>query len=96
MQEEYRVESDRYGYIHRFVKKDGNKYAFAPQEKWMPLYVTYDSDGETIILVDTDGGPLLFRGWKNSEIEIDKIISNKDKEITFVLKEIENDRGKTI
>lgn len=88
MREQYKVESDRYGHIHWFVKKKGNEYAFIPQESWMPLSITSDIDG-AIISVDTDGGPLLYSGWKNGEIKIEKIISNKEKQITFVLKEIE-------
>ena len=54
MEKEYIVLSDRYNHKHKFIKTefrysdengdivtDDNVYVFAPEEDWMPIYVTY-------------------------------------------------------
>ena len=36
----------------------------------MPLYITYNTDKSKIKIVDTDGGPCLYSGWHNEEVEV--------------------------
>ncbi len=86
MKESYFIKSDRYDNVHTFKRNGltGNQYSFIPQEDWMPLYVTYNYD-KSIKMVDTDGGPCLYSGWHNDEIEIVSI----DEKGNFILREYE-------
>ena len=88
MKEVYYVKSNRYGHTHKFIKNPKSEYyCFIPEKDWMPLYVTYKSDGTGVLFLDTDGGPLLEREWKNDEIKISEILLN-DNGIEFKLEEI--------
>lgn len=88
MKREYKVESERYGHTHRFVSTAGygNPYVFVPEQEWMPLYITRDGDSGTILAVDTEGGPMMYPGWTDGNITIERIEGNN-----FYLKENKND-----
>ena len=88
MREEYSIPSDRYHHLHKFVKKENGHYDFVPQEDWMPIYVTMKEDGSGVEFIDTDGGPVIGRGFKNSFIEVVDIITNENNDIEFILKEL--------
>ena len=91
MKNSYAVPSERYGHVHYFVQHDGNRYAFVPEEEWMPIYVTYNDDG-SVYFIDTEGGPCIGVGFKTDEVEVVGIERIENQE-WFILKEIEN--GKT-
>lgn len=87
MKNEYKLQA-RYGHTHKFVSinGNGNPYAFVPEEDWMPLYYNYNTreDGtRDIATIDTEGGPLLYAGWSNDEVEVERITDNGE----FILKE---------
>lgn len=84
MRESYDIKSERYNHVHTFKRNGDGTYSFIPQENWMPLYITYNTD-KSIKMVDTDGGPCLYSGWHNDEIEIVSI----DEKGNFTLKEYE-------
>ena len=88
MRKEYPIPSDRYHHLHKFVKKENGHYDFVPQEDWMPIYVTMKEDGSDVEFIDTDGGPIIGRGFKNSFIEVVDIITNENNDIEFILKEL--------
>ena len=91
MRGRYSVKSDRYNRIHAFVMADkgSDLYWFEPEEKWMPLSITYkDKTMKSVLFVDTDGGPLISVGWSNDEIEVLEIIEDtKSNRLLFRLKE---------
>lgn len=87
MKDKYIVKSDRYNYTHRFEKLNLSEYyIFVPEEKWMPLYITYD-ENRKIKFIDTEGGPCIEKGFSTNEVIVEDIfvIGN---EIIFKLKEI--------
>lgn len=88
MEKEYKVFSDRYNHIHKFVSinGDGNPYAFVPEQEWMPLYYTYNND-HSVAAIDTEGGPFMTVGWSNDEIVIEKIVDGEDHITRFYIKE---------
>ena len=88
MQKEYPVQSDRYHNCHKFVRKENGNYDFIPEKDWMPIYVTSSEDGKRIEFIDSDGGPVIGRGFKNSFIEVVDIITNENNDIEFILKEL--------
>lgn len=69
MEKEYKVKSDRYGHVHKFVQMPTGYYAFVPEQDWMPLYITKDKDG-SVSFVDTDGGPCIRVGFETDEIKV--------------------------
>ena len=81
MKSEYKIKSDRYGYIHtlrQVTMGDGRHlpfYELIPSEEWMTISVSMSEDqyDNKIVALDTDGGPCLTRGWSNGEIMIDNI-----------------------
>ena len=87
MKDKYFIKSDRYNYTHSFIKNnDTNHYVFKPQEDWMQLYVNYNTDN-SILSVDTDGGPYLTKGWVNHEIKVKDIIFENNL-ITFIIEDV--------
>lgn len=88
MKQEYKVNSERYGHVHKLVSIDGkgNPYAFVPEQDWMPLYYTYNND-KTVFAIDTEGGPFMTAGWSNDEIVIEKIVDGEDHITRFYIKE---------
>ena len=96
MKDNYSVKSNRYGHTHQFVKiEDSENYFFKPEKDWMPLYITYNSDKSGIKFIDTEGGPILGKGWFNDEIKIVDILLT-DNGILFKLEEnvLEEKRNK--
>ena len=89
MREEYPVASDRYHNLHKFVRKENGHYDFIPQEDWMPLYVTMKEDGSGVEFIDTDGGPLITKGFSTGEVKVEDIIVDEKGQIEFILKEIQ-------
>ncbi len=74
MEKEYKVKSDRYGHVHKFVQIPGGYYSFVPEKDWMPVYVTYNNkDRESVKFIDTEGGPIIFEGFETDEIRVTKI-----------------------
>ena len=69
MEKEYKVKSDRYGHVHKFVQMPTGYYAFVPEQDWMPLYITKNKDG-SVSFVDTDGGPCIGVGFETDEIKV--------------------------
>ena len=69
MKKEYKVKSDRYGYVHKFVQMPTGYYSFIPEQEWMPLYITKNNDGTTAF-VDTDGGPCIGVGFETDEVKV--------------------------
>ena len=93
MKSNYKVPSDRYGYVHHFKKVEDERYRFVPEQEWMPIYVTYNDD-KSVRFIDTEGGPCIGVGFKTDEIEVVKIDNEKSDNsfvagIYFTLKEIE-------
>jgi len=91
MKNAYDVPSDRYSYVHHFVRLvEGNEYAFIPADEWMPIYLTYGKDYSNVF-IDTDGGPFIGVGFKTDEVEVTEIKRTDTGGVIFVLKEIEKD-----
>lgn len=92
MKDIYFVKSDRYNHTHKFVKTkltrlcgedlitDNDLYLFTPEEEWMPIYLTYsNSDKNEVKFIDTEGGPIIFKGWNNGNIVVDDIFIHNEK-----------------
>ena len=90
MKEKYDIKSERYGYTHSFVRVEPGKYIFVAEKKWMPIRVSYDTDG-AIRFIDPDGGPCIGVGFKTNEVEVVSIERDKEYYEIFTLKEIENE-----
>ena len=90
MKNEYKIKSDRYNRTHRFIKDKNSKYyIFEPEDKWMPVYISY-TDDKNIAFIDADGGPIISKGFSNGEITVEDII-NDNGQIKFKIKDnIEN------
>lgn len=87
MKDKYIVKSDRYNYTHKFEKDNLSEYyKFVPEEKWMPLYITYD-ENRKIKFIDTEGGPCIEKGFSTNEVVVENIFVIEN-EIKFKLKEI--------
>ena len=69
MKEQYDVKSDRYGHVHKFVRREDGLYDFVPEQDWMTIQVTGGKD-DPPIFIDTCGGPVLRMGWYNEEIRV--------------------------
>lgn len=106
MKKEYKIKSNRYNHTHKFVKTkftyfdengdtitENDVYNFEPEENWMPIYITYsDSNRNEVAFIDTEGGPDIYKGWKNDEIIVEDMFIADDK-LYFRLKE--HNRTKT-
>lgn len=88
MKDFYVVHSERYHRLHKFVKLENGNYKFVPEEDWMPLYVTMNSDSDTVKFIDTEGGPCIDPGFRTDEFRVVEILNMPDGDLQFVLKEI--------
>lgn len=84
MKQKYSIKSERYNYTHHLVQINDNEYRLAPAEDWMPIYINGDFDN---VYVDTEGGPMIGKGWSNDEIEIVDVSRLGEASITFIVKE---------
>lgn len=71
MEKEYKVKSERYGYVHKFVQMPSGYYSFVPEKNWMPVYIT--GKAPDIAFIDTEGGPCIGVGFETNEVKVKKI-----------------------
>ena len=71
MKKEYKVKSERYGYVHKFVQMPSGYYSFVPEKDWMPIYIT--GKMSDIKFIDTEGGPCIGVGFETDEVKVKKI-----------------------
>ena len=86
MKAEYNVKSDRYGHVHKFVQLPSGNYGFVPEKDWMPIYVTYENNGD-VAFIDTDGGPCVCKGFETEEVRVVKIHNYATGAMEFELEE---------
>ena len=60
---------------HKLIQYRGNKYLFSVAEKWMPIYITGESDN--IKAIDSDGGPMICIGSVINGRTVSKIYGEK-------------------
>lgn len=88
MKNEYKIKSDRYNHMHSFIKDENSEYFyFKPEKDWMITRIIYDgNEHNKVRFIDSDGGPLIGKGFSTNEIIVEDIfiIDNK---IKFKLKE---------
>lgn len=71
MEKEYKVKSDRYGYVHKFVQMPSGYYSFVPEKDWMPIYIT--GKMPDVKFIDTEGGPCICDGFETDEVKVKKM-----------------------